>query len=132
MNRNEFGLIKNYTSTGAIAPYRIVAFDATLTERGYAKVAIATGGDAALAGVTGVVGTVVADERIDVYKADIQTVEFGGDVVPGDPIMADAEGRGIKAAPVAGVTVRIIGFAEEAGGLNARGAVHIIPQFLRG
>lgn len=132
MNRNELGLIKNYTATAAIAPFRIVAFSTELTDRNYAKVKPATGGNDALAGIIGIIGTVKANERVDVYKGDIQTLEFGGDILPGDPITSDAEGRGIKAAPAAGTAIRIIGFAEEPGEEGSQGAVHINPQIMRG
>lgn len=127
MNHNSLGLVKNYTCSTAIKPYRLVAIDGA-TE----QVLPAADGDAALVGVTGVVGTEAAGERVDVYKDNVRTVEYGGPIDAGDPVTAGADGVAVKAEPGAGVLVRIIGFAEETALAGARGQIHIAPQFLRG
>ena len=127
MNRNSLGLVKNLTASAAIAPYRIVAFDAAAETVSQAAAA----GDR-ICGVSGVRGTEAADERIDVYMDSVQTVEFGAPVAAGDPITADADGKAIPAAPAADTTIRIIGFALEAGGADVRGQIHITPQTMRG
>ena len=53
-------------------------------------------------------------ERIDVERIGIANVEAGAAIARGSPITADATGRGIVAAPAAGVNARVIGFADEA------------------
>jgi hypothetical protein len=121
------GLVKNYTCSEAIKPYRIVAIDGA-TE----LISTAVSGAVSIIGVTGVVGSNAEGERVDIYKDDVQTVEFGGDVEAGDPLTADAQGRAIAANPAADTTVRLIGFAEETGGVGVRGQVHINIQTLRG
>jgi hypothetical protein len=127
MNQNAMGLVKNHTASGAIAPYRIAAFDA-----GADTVKQATAGTDALCGVSGVRGTEAEGGRIDIYKDDVRTVEFGGVVAAGDPLTADADGKAVVAVPGADETLRVIGFAEESGGAGVRGQVHIAPQTIRG
>lgn len=107
MNRNEFGPIKNFVSAGAIKPRRVVAFAA-----GEGQVETAVSATAkTLIGVTGVIGTVGAGERVDVYFGDVQTVEAGGPFAQGAKLTVDAEGRVIAAAPAATVTQQIVGTA---------------------
>lgn len=55
---------------------------------------------------------VVAGERVDVIRAGIADVEFGGNVTRGQPVTADADGKAVAAAPAAGVNAHIVGFAE--------------------
>ncbi len=99
-------LTKNYTAEGAIAAHRIVKFGA------------ADGGVAqAAASADLVIGVnealpVVAGERVDVIRAGIADVEFGGNVTRGQPVTADVDGKAVVAAPAAGVNAHIVGFAE--------------------
>ena len=99
-------LIKAGTAEAAIAPYRIVKFGAN--DGGYVQAAAATD---SLAGVCESVGP-ASGERVDVIKSGIADVEYGGVVTRGGPVTADANGKGVAAAPAAGSNVRIIGFAE--------------------
>ena len=55
---------------------------------------------------------VAAGERVDVIRAGIADVEFGGNVTRGQPVTADADGKAVVAAPAAGVNAHIVGFAE--------------------
>lgn len=107
MNRNEFGLVKNFTSAGAIKPRRIVAFAAA---EGRVETAVSPTAKP-LIGVSGVIGAVAADERIDVYLGDVQLIEAGGVFGQGVRLTSDAEGRVVAAAPAATVTQHIIGLS---------------------
>lgn len=127
MNRNEFGLIKNFVSAGAIKPYRVVAFAAT---EGQVETAVSPTAKP-LIGVSGVLGTVAAGERIDIHLADVQTVEAGAAFAQGADLTVDAEGRVVAANPAATATQRIIGGA--LGVSTALGElvpVHIRPSAL--
>lgn len=127
MNRNEFGLVRNFVSAGAIKPRRVVAFAA-----GEGQVETAVSATAKpLIGVTGVIGAVAAGERVDVHLGDVQTVEAGAAFAQGVDLTVDAEGRVIAAAPAAGVTQRIIGGAMgPATALGELVDVHIRPGAL--
>lgn len=102
-------LIKTYDAGAAINAYTIVKFGAT----DYQVVPAAAVGDA-LAGVTTEVAA-AAGERVDVIHTGIAYVVLGGTVAPGDPITTDASGRGVKAAPAAGVNNICIGRARYSG-----------------
>lgn len=123
----DLGLIKNFTSAGAIPKFRLVA--ATATDGIVAQAATATD---KIIGTTGPAGVDGADKRIDVCLDGIRDVEFGDDVVFGDPLTSDAEGRAIPAAPAAGSNVRIVGTAMENGGVGVIGKVHVVPSTLQG
>lgn len=112
-------LNKNYLAEAAIAPFRIVKMGAA--DGGVLLAAAATD---ALIGVCEAVGP-ASGERCDVVKVGLADVELGGTVVRGGPITADATGKGVAAAPAAGVNNRVIGFAEISGV-----AGDIIPVFI--
>ncbi|RCF46449.1 capsid cement protein [Aeromonas hydrophila] len=99
-------LIKNYTAEGDIAAYRIVKFGAA--DGGVAQAAASTD---LVIGVNAEL-PVVAGERVDVVRAGLADVEFGGTVARGQPVAADANGKAVVAAPAANVSAHIIGFAE--------------------
>ena len=99
-------LTKNYTAEGAIAAHRIVKFGAA--DGGVAQAAASTD---LVIGVNEAL-PVVAGERVDVIRAGIADVEFGGNVTRGQPVTADADGKAVVAAPAAGVNAHIVGFAE--------------------
>lgn len=119
------GLVKNFTAETAVAKRRIVSFG---TAEGNV---IQSTSPAGVLGVSGIRGATVG-ERLDVYLSDIQPVEFGANVTAGDYVTADANGRAIKAAPGAGVTMFVVGRAMESGGVNAIGNVLIQPQQITG
>ena len=128
MNRNEFGLVKNFTSAGAIGIRRCVAFDVVEGQ-------VRQGAAAAdkLVGVTGIIGTLAAGERIDVLMDGNRALEAGGAFAQGDYLVSDAQGRVVLAAPGAGVTVYTIGQALEASGAVGQiVTVHITKIALRG
>lgn len=112
-------LNKNYLAEAAIAPFRIVKMGAA--DGGVLLAAAATD---SLVGVCEAVGPALG-ERVDVIKVGLADVELGGAVVRGGPITSDATGKGVAAAPAAGVNNRVIGFAEISGV-----AGDIIPVFI--
>ena len=99
-------LIKNYIAEGDIEAYRIVKFgtaDERVVQAG-ASTDLIMGVNAEL--------PVVAGERVDVVRAGLADVEFGGTVARGQPVTADADGKAVVAAPAAGVNAHIVGFSE--------------------
>lgn len=114
------------TAEGAIAAYRIVKFGAN--DGGYLQAAAATD---YLAGVCESVGP-ASGERLDVIKAGIADVEFGGTVTRGQPVTSDANGKAVAAAPAAGANVRIIGFAEVSAVAGDIAPVWIEPGLMQG
>lgn len=119
-------LIKQGVAEAAIAPYRITK--AGTSDGSYLQAAAATD---FLNGVCESVGP-EAGERLDVVKAGIADVEFGGTVARGEPVTADASGKAVKAAPAVGANVRIIGFAEVSAVAGDIAPVLIAPGVIQG
>jgi len=124
---HDFGLIKARTAKGAIAQYRIVKHDGAA-----GTVALATTSTDPYDGVSGVRGTNEEGEWIDIYKDGIRPVEFGGSVVAGDPLTADAQGKAIKATAASGVNIRCIGWAEVSAQSGDIADVHIHQFIMQG
>lgn len=122
---NTLGLVKNFTAETLVDKRRIVAFGAG---DGLVKQAVSGAGTF---GVSGVRGAQV-NERLDVYLSGVQSVECGAVVVVGDPVTADAQGRGVKAEPASGVKMQIIGYALQSGGVGAQCDILINPQQITG
>lgn len=122
---NPLGLVKNFTAETEIPKRRIVAFGAT-----DGHVALA-GGAAGVMGVSGIRGGKNGG-RVDIYLSDFQDVEFGGPVANGDYVTADADGRAIKAAPGAGVTMDVVGRAFVTGPAGSTGTILVQPQQITG
>ena len=124
MNRNEFGLTKNFTADGAIPPRRVVIFAAT--EGRVAKAVSATA--APFVGVTGQVGATAAGQRIDIHLDGVRLLEGGAAFAQGVDLTVDAEGRVIAAAPAASTVNRVIGQAlEPSTALGHLVAVRVAP-----
>ncbi len=100
-------LYKAFTAGGAINPYRIVRLSAADT---VIQAAAATD---SMFGVSTDL-TIVSGERVEVMVCGIAWIEAGAAIALGAPVSADAVGRGVTAAPAAGVNNRIIGFALDA------------------
>lgn len=100
-------LMKAFTAGGAISPYRLVKFSAAET-----VVASAAAGDFHVGVNTDL--AIASGERVEVSVQGIAFVEAGAAIVIGTLLTADASGRGITAAPAAGVNNRHIGIALEA------------------
>jgi hypothetical protein len=119
-------LTKNYTAEAAISPYRIVKWGAADSQ-----VLQATGVADKLIGIQNEVGPALG-ERADVQRAGIAEVEYGGNVVRGDPLTSDATGKALAAAPAAGTNNYIIGFAEVSGAAGDIGLCLIAPGRIQG
>jgi hypothetical protein len=100
-------LFKNFTAAAAIAAYRIVKFSALDT------VTPATAATDFMVGVNADVAP-AAGERCDTVLIGIAFVEAGAAIAQGSMVTSDAVGRGVTAAPAAGVNNRVIGEALEA------------------
>ena len=100
-------LMKGFTAGAAIAPYRIVRLASADTVEQAAAVANA---------LVGVITdlTIVANERVEVMVQGIAWVEAGAAITIGSLVTTDSVGRGVAAAPAAGVNNRHIGMALDA------------------
>jgi hypothetical protein len=100
-------LYKAFTAGGAINPYRIVRLSAAET---------VVQGAAATESIFGVNSDlpIVSGERVEVMTYGIAFVEAGAAVALGSLVTADSVGRGVAAAPAAGVSNRHIGVALDA------------------
>ena len=120
-------LTKSYDAEGAIADHTIVKVGAA-----DGGVLAATASTEALIGVTDAPGGVVSGDRVDVVRAGIADVLYGGAVALGDWLTTDASGKAVAAAPGAGVNANVIGRAEVAGVLNDIGKVMLAPGRIQG
>lgn len=100
-------MFKAFTAGGAINPYRLVRFSAADT------VVQAAAATESIFGVNSDLA-IVSGERCEVMTDGIAWVEAGAAVTIGALITADSVGRGVTAAPAAGVNNRVIGVALDA------------------
>lgn len=114
--RNEI-FTKTYEAEGAISPYRLVKFGAA--DGGVLQASAATN---ALIGVAKPLDEAYASgDRVEVVRAGIAEVEYGGTVTRGDNLTSDANGEAITAA----YGEQIIGRAEVSGVSGDIGSVMI-------
>ncbi len=92
------------TGAAAIVGYLIIKFGAG----GFAEVASAPTDP--LIGAAGALGA-PANGMVDVDEAGWSEVRAGGNISWGDPLTTNNQGKAVKAVPVAGSVIRIIGFA---------------------
>ena len=85
-------LTRNFTADGAVAARRVVKLGGD-----DGKAAQADGSTGALVGVADELGAKDGG-RIDVHLAGIVAVVYGGDVVRGDVLTSDADGKAVAAA----------------------------------
>lgn len=97
-------LTKSFRTASAIAGFLIVKAAAN------GQIAVATAATDALIGTSGSMGA-PAEGIADVGQAGWDEVRAGANVSFGDPLTANNASKAIKAVPVAGSVVRIIGFA---------------------
>ena len=102
------GNIFNYEAEGAIPAFRIAKFGTQDDRRALAD------DEGTLAGITTDVGCSQAGDRIDVQEDGETRLRLGGDVVAGDWLTSDPDGKGIAATEGA-----IVAQAKEAGTLNS-------------
>lgn len=119
-------LIKNYLAETTVTKFRIVAWGAS----DYAVKQTAASTDKSIGVVEAF--SAAAGERVDVVRSGLTPVEYGSAVTRGDPLTSDAQGRAVVAAPGAGVTAVVIGFAEVSGVAGDIGFVNVVPQYIKG
>ena len=71
-----------------------------------------------------------AGQMCDVTVAGMTEVIAGGDLDFDDPVTSDANGRAVKAVPVAGQTVRIVGFIRAEGAAGDILPIQVAPSLL--
>lgn len=123
---SNLGMVRNFTANGLINKRRIVKFGAAEWEAAQAD------GNQPYIGITGPRGAAAAKDRVDVQMDEIRDLDFGGVVAYGDWITADADGKGVAAAPAADAQMNVIGRAMEMGVDGSYGKVHIMPQQITG
>jgi hypothetical protein len=120
--------IKGYVAGAAMAKRRIAKFGAS---DGVLLLAAGAAATEFLIGVTTEVDAVTGDP-VDLIRAGLADVEYGGTVARGAPLTSDATGRAVTAAPAAGTNNRIIGFADVSGVVGDIGTVYVNPGFMQG
>ncbi len=100
--------IKSHEAAADIERYRFVAFSGTGK--------LVTTAAAATDPIIGSSDTFGAEagQMADIIQGGWGSIEAGGTFAAGDPLTADADGKAVKAEPVAGSIVRIGGFAQDA------------------
>lgn len=111
------GLITCHKAEVALASRRMVTHGSVPGE-----ITLAVNGSKLIIGVTTIVAASVG-EPADVVRSQLTPVIYGDDIVAGDPLTADAEGRAVKAT--AGQFY--LGFAEYDGAEDDLGSVWIAP-----
>jgi hypothetical protein len=131
-------LTKNYSAGGAVTKRRIVKWSADAT------VVQATAATEKLIGVAGELSA-ASGARIDIHRAGIVEVEYGGEVTRGDPLTSDADGKAVaatrhthtentagtyaqNATTAAAANVGIIGYAEISGVSGDIGLALLVPS----
>lgn len=118
--------IKNYIAGAAINRYLIVKFDADDD-----TVVPAAGPTDALIGISNQTDA-GSGEGVDVTHGNLHQVRLGGAVTRGDLITADATGKGVAAAPAAGVNNAVIGRALASGVADDIIPVTVSPGQIQG
>lgn len=124
MNSDDF-----FTARAAapIAAKTIVKFTGNADE-----VAPATAATDPIAGVVDM-GATAAGQMVDVAYGDIFEVTAGGAFAAGDPLTANAAGRAVAAAKIAGQVVRVIGVARVAAAADGDIVDFLVaPSFIAG
>lgn len=106
--------IKSYVGAVAVAPYLFVKGAAPTTGT---TVRAAAAGTDPIIGVTDSMGG-DAGGTVDVILAGPAEVRLGGNVAFGDPLTSNADGKAVKAVPVAGQTIVIAAWAGAPGALD--------------
>lgn len=126
MSNISSAFLKNFKAGVAVPRHRICKFggdDAT-------AVLATAAGDLSI-GVSAEIDAAIG-EPCDVAIMGLVPLTYGGVVARGDFLTSDAQGRGVVAAPGAGVTVTVVGQALVAGVLGDIGSVNLQPSRLRG
>lgn len=113
-------LIKTFVADAAIGARLLVASGSA-----DANAALATASTAKIIGVSDMAAAAATGDKVDVILSGTAELLLGGTVTRGDPVTADANGKGVTAAPATGVNARYAGFA-----LSSGVAGDIIPFLL--
>jgi hypothetical protein len=101
--------VRSFVAEAAISANRVVTFGAT-DDNVLTAVAVTSTLIGIVEGVSPVLG-----ERVDVTMTGIADLQIGAGVTRGAYITVDAQGRGVAAAPAAGVNNNVIGVALQSG-----------------
>lgn len=104
MNSNE-GLTKTYEAGGTINEYRLVKFGAS--DRAALQASASTDKFIGVAGLPKG-ATAASGDSIDVIKAGIADVTYGGTVTRGDRLTSDADGKAISAEALFGEKTAVV------------------------
>ncbi|WP_220814092.1 capsid cement protein [Pseudomonas paralcaligenes] len=118
------GLTTTKLAGGAIAARRLAVHGASdgLAVQAAAATALLIGVSTDIPAANG--------QPVDLIRAGLAPVEYGGTVTRGAPLTADSQGRAVAVTlPVAGTTY-IIGYAEVAGVVGDIGSTFIAPAVL--
>ena len=107
-------LIRSYPCSADVPANTIVKFSDSANSTKIAPGAAATD---ALWGISDRMGCDNGG-MADIVIGGLGELKLGGTVAAGDPITSDANGNGIKCVAAAGITKRVICFAEEPGVLG--------------
>jgi hypothetical protein len=120
-------IVKTYVAEAAVGHRRIVKFGATDGSVLHAAAAA----DLLIGVVDNPSGAAIA-ERVDVVRAGLAEVEFGGTVARGARVTSDANGRAVAAAPAAGANASVIGIAERSSVSGDIGLILVLPGVMQG
>jgi len=110
-------LIKNYDAAAAVTVRRIVRFDSSSPNPSVQHATAATDSSIGVSTMSGdsqpsgTPGVIASGNRVDVILLGITELEAGAAFSAGALLTADSTGRGIVAAPAAGVNNRVVGIA---------------------
>ena len=104
MNSNE-GLIKTYEASGTINEYRLVKFGTA--DRAALQAGASTDKFIGVAGLPKG-ATAASGDSIDVIKAGVADVIYGGTVTRGDRLTSDADGKAISAEVLFGEKTAVV------------------------
>jgi len=104
LNSNE-GLTKTYEAGGTINEYRLVKFGAS--DRAALQASASTDKFIGVAGLPKG-ATAASGDSIDVIKAGIADVTYGGTVTRGDRLTSDADGKAISAEALFGEKTAVV------------------------
>lgn len=121
------GLIKTFIADGTVAPNTFVKFSSADD-----KVVAASAATDAIIGVSVSAASRAQGERVDIQLTGVALVKMGGAVARGGPVTANSDGKGVAAAPAAGVNNRIGGFAMVTTADGDIADVLLVPGFTQG
>jgi hypothetical protein len=119
---------KNFIASGAVTHRRLVVFTAT---DGILAQATGAAGER-LAGVVDFPGGAASGGRFDAALFGPADVECGGNILPGQNIVSDAQGRAVVAAPAAGTNAAIAGRLLVNGALGDIAKAFVNPDQIQG